>query len=90
MPLARLRSVLFTDDSKFCVDFNDGRKRVCRQKNERFRDCCVLEHDRFGGPSVLVLGGISYDGSTDLYVIANGALTCVRYRDEILHEFVRP
>ena len=90
IPLARLRSVLFTDESKFCVDFNDDRRRMWRQKNERFRDCCVLEHDRFGGPSVFVTGGISYDGSTDLYVIANGALTGVRYRDETLHEFVRP
>ena len=61
-----------------------------RQKNERFRDCCILEHDRFDGPSVLVWGGISYDGSTDLYVVANGALTGVRYWDEILQEFVRP
>ena len=88
--MARLRSVLFTDESKFCVDFSDDRIRVWRQKNERFRDCCILEHDRFGGPSVLVWGGISYDGSTDLYTIQNAALTGVRYRDEILHEFVWP
>ena len=38
---------------------------------------------------MLVWGGISFDGSTDLYVVANGALTGVHYRDEILHEFVR-
>ena len=82
IPLARLSSILFTDESKFCVDLNDGRRRVWRQKSERFRDCCVLEHDRFGGLSVLVWDGISYDGSTDLYVIANGALTGVRYRDK--------
>ena len=66
IPLARLRSVLLTDESKFCVDFNDGRRLVWRQKNERFRDCCIQEHDRFGGPSVRVWGGVSYDGSTDL------------------------
>lgn len=66
IPLPRLRSILFTDESKFCVDFNDGRRRVWRQKNERFRDCCIAEHDRFGGPSVLVWGGVSFDGSTDL------------------------
>lgn len=88
--LPRLRSVLFTDESKFCVDFNDGRKRVWRQKNERFRDCCVKEHDRFGGPSVLVWGGVSYDGRTDLYIIQNGALTGVRYVNEILNDYVRP
>ena len=89
-PLAKPRSVLFTDESKFCVDFNDGRRRVWRQKNKQFRDCCIQEHDRFGGPSVLVWGGVSYDESTDLYIIQNGAFTSVRYRDEILDAFVRP
>ena len=88
--LARLRFVLFTDVSKFCVDFNDGRRRVWRQKNKRFRDCCIQEHERFGGPSVLVWDGVLYDGSTDLYIIQNCALTGVRYRDEILDAFVRP
>ena len=39
---------------------------------------------------MLVWGVISYDGSTDLYIIQNGALTGVHYRDEILHELVRP
>jgi len=67
--LPRLRSVLFTDESKLCVDFNDGRKRVWKQNKKRFRDCCVKGHDRFGGPSVLVCYGISYDGRTDLYII---------------------
>ena len=90
IPLARLRSILFTDESKFCVDFNDGRRCVWRQKNERFWDCCIQEHDRFGDPSVLVLGGISYDGSTDLYIIQNGALTGERCRDEIMDAIVRP
>jgi hypothetical protein len=72
------------------LDFHDGRRRVWRQKNERFKDCCVVEHDRFGGGSIMVWGGISFDGSTDLYVIANGSLTGMRYRDEILDPIVRP
>jgi hypothetical protein len=36
-----------------------------------------------------VRGDISYDGSTDLYGIRNGSLTCIRYRDEILAPIVR-
>ena len=48
------------------------------------------EHDRWGGPSVMVWGGISFDGGTDLHVIQNGALTGVRYRDEILDVYVPP
>ena len=50
----------------------------------------MVEHDRFGGRSVFVWAGISYDGRTDLYVIRNGALIGVRYRDEILNPIVRP
>ena len=84
-----LHNILFTDESKFMLDFHDGRRRVWRRKNERFSDCCVTEHDRFGGGSVLVWAGISYDGRTELYVIRNGALTAVRYRDEIVQRFVR-
>jgi transposase len=38
---------------------------------------------------VMVWGGISYDDSTDLYVIRNGSLTGIRYRDEILAPIVR-
>ena len=86
----RLRNVLWTDESKFNLYFNDGRRRVWRQRNESRRDCCVVEHDRFGGGSVLVWAGISYDGRGDLDVIRNGALTGVRYRDEILDPIVRP
>ena len=56
---------------------------------ERYADCCVTEHDRFGGGSVMVWAGISIDGKSDLHVIA-GNLSGVRYRDEILHPIVRP
>lgn len=85
-----IQGVLWTDESRFCLDFNDGSRRVWRKKNERFKDCCVAEHDRFGGGSVMVWAGISYGGSTDLYVIRNRSLTGVRYRDEILVPIIRP
>ena len=56
---------------------------------ERYADCCVTEHDRFGDGSVMVWAGISIDGKTDLHVIP-GNLSGVRYRDEILHPIVIP
>ncbi|GFS62293.1 transposable element Tcb2 transposase [Trichonephila clavipes] len=37
---------------------------------------------------VLVYGGISIDGRTDLYIIRDGPLTARRYRDEILRPIV--
>ncbi|GFV29282.1 transposable element Tcb2 transposase [Trichonephila clavipes] len=39
---------------------------------------------------VLVYGGISTDGLTDLYIIRDGPLTARRYRDEILRPIVVP
>ena len=90
MQLRHLRPILFTDESKFCVDFHDGRRNVWREKNERYRDCCVVEHNRFGGGSVMAWAGISVDGATELFIIPNGTLTAARYRDEILHPIVRP
>ena len=45
--------------------------------------------DRFGGGSLMVWGGISHTGCTDLKVVA-GNLNAVRYRDEILQPVVLP
>ena len=38
----------------------------------------------------MVWAGISIEGRTDLHVIDGGALTGIKYRDEILHPTVRP
>ena len=73
--------ILFTDESRFCVDFTDRRARVWRMPNECFAPVCVAEHDRFGGGSVVVWAGISAQGKTDLHV---------RYVNEILDVYVRP
>ncbi|GFV63653.1 transposable element Tcb2 transposase [Trichonephila clavipes] len=50
----------------------------------------VHESVIFGGGGVLVYGGISIDGRTDLYIIRDGPLTARRYRDEILRPIVVP
>ncbi|KAK3519321.1 hypothetical protein QTP70_024525, partial [Hemibagrus guttatus] len=41
------------------------------------------------GQSVMVWGGISMEGRTDLYRLDNGTLTAIRYRHEILGPIVR-
>ena len=81
--------MLFTDESKFCIDFKDRRARVRRAHNERFAPVCVAEHDRYGKGSVMVWAGISMQGKTDLHIIENGTLTAVRYVNEILDVYVR-
>ncbi|GFS66342.1 transposable element Tcb1 transposase [Trichonephila clavipes] len=45
---------------------------------------------RFGDGGVLVCGGISIDGRTDLFIIRDGPLTAHRYREEILRPIVVP
>ncbi|GFS26433.1 transposable element Tcb1 transposase [Elysia marginata] len=40
------RSVVFSDQSRFCIDHNDGLVRVWRRSGERYQEDCVREHDR--------------------------------------------
>ena len=49
-------SVLFSDESRFNLFNADGRVRVYRRRNERYADNCVIEHERYGGGSVMVWG----------------------------------
>lgn len=86
---AQWNSVLFSDESRFNVDFADRRQRVYRRRNERWSRCCISEHDRFGGGSVCVWGGVTWNGRTDLIRI-DGNLTARRYIDEILRPVVTP
>ena len=57
--LQQWANVLFTYESRFCLDFNDGRIRVWRRSGERYADANVVEHDRYRGGSVMVWGGVS-------------------------------
>lgn len=81
--------VLWTDESRFTLDFNDGRIRVHRLPSERFAPCCVKEHDRYGGGSVMVWAGIWHNGKTPAIVV-KGTLTGQRYADEIVTPVVVP
>ena len=54
--------MLFTDESRLCLDFTDRRQLVWRMPKERFDDLNVAEHDRYGKSSVMVWAGISVNG----------------------------
>ena len=86
---AQWSNVIFTDESRFNLSTNDGRIRVWRRQGERYTDATVLEHDRYGGGSVMVWGGINHHHRTPLYRV-DGNLTGIRYRDEILRPLVIP
>ncbi len=50
-------------------------ERVWRNRGERYAACNIVQHDWFGGGSVMVWGGISIEGRTDLYRLNNGTLS---------------
>lgn len=83
------RTILWTDESRFALDFHDGRIRVRRLKNERYADCCILEHDRYGGGSLMVWAGIWWNNRTEIVVIP-GTMTGARYLNEIVRPHVLP
>ncbi|KAI4889992.1 hypothetical protein NFI96_013255 [Prochilodus magdalenae] len=82
--------VLFTDESRFYLSKCDRRDRLWRHPGECYTACNIIQHDWFGGGSVMVWGGISLEGHTDLYRLDNGTLTAIRHRDKILGPLVRP
>ncbi|GFV95614.1 transposable element Tcb2 transposase [Trichonephila clavipes] len=83
-------NVLFSDESHFSVHPDNRRIFIWRDRCSRNNPAFVHESVRFGGGGVLVYGGISIDGRTDLYIIRDGPLTARRYRDEILRPIVVP
>ena len=80
---------MFSDESRFCLRKLDGRIKVWRRAGERFADCCTDRVTSFNGGSVMVWGGISLRGKTNL-VIIKGNLNALRYRDEILDPVAIP
>ncbi len=84
------RSVLFTNETRFTLSTCERCERVWRSCGECYAACNIVQHDRSGGGSVMVWGGISMEGCTDLYSLDNGTLTDIRYRDEILGPIVSP
>ncbi|GFV28557.1 transposable element Tcb2 transposase [Trichonephila clavipes] len=83
-------NVLFSDESCFSVHPDNRRIFIWRDHGSRNNPAFVHESVRFGGGGVLVYGGISIDGRTDLYIIRDGSPTARRYRDEILRSIAVP
>ena len=63
--------VLFTDESRFFLNFTDRRQMMWRMPKERLDELNVAEHECYGKGSVMVWAGISVNGKTDVYVIEN-------------------
>ena len=83
------QTVMFTDESRFCIDSSDRRQRVYRRSGERFADPCVVETDRWGGQSIMVWAGFTSHHKTQLVFLDFGrgrgrGLTAQHYIDQVL------
>jgi hypothetical protein len=83
------QNILFSDESKFNLKCSDGRVRIYRRRRKRFTDGCAKETDRFRGGGVMIWGGISQVGKTNLKIVV-GNVNGIRYRYEILTPIVLP
>ncbi len=68
MNFKRLRSVWFSDESRFLLERRDGRIRVYRRRRERFDDASLPQVDRFYQSSVIMWGKITSRATSDLVV----------------------
>lgn len=81
--------ILFTDESRFGIYPDSRRIRVWRQPGAENRLRNVQEVHTFQGGTIMVWGGITLGGRTDL-VRLEGTLNSVAYMDLILRPVVIP
>ncbi|GFU93814.1 transposable element Tcb1 transposase [Trichonephila clavipes] len=91
MWLAEWNEVVFTDESRICLQHHDGRIRVWRHRGERMLNSCVMHGHTGPASGIMVWGGIGYHSRTLLVRIA-GTLNSQSYISEVLepHTVVLP
>jgi hypothetical protein len=80
--------VLFSDESRFCLESRDRRVRVIRRPNERYAQCNFLRMQPYRGRSVMVWSGVCPTARTDLHACFSQMDTV--YVTDILEQYVVP
>ncbi|GFU96970.1 transposable element Tcb1 transposase [Trichonephila clavipes] len=86
---AEWNEVVFTDESRNCLQHHDSRIRVWRHRGERMRNSCVMHRHTGPAPGITVWDGIGYPSRTPLVLIA-GTLNSQRFISEVLEPVVLP
>ncbi|GFW71927.1 transposable element Tcb1 transposase [Trichonephila clavipes] len=86
---AEWNEVVFTDESRICLQHHDGRIRVWRHHGERMLNNCVMHCPTGPAPGIMLWGRIRYHSRTLLVRIA-GTLNSQRYISEVLEPVVLP
>ncbi|MBJ3377333.1 hypothetical protein JGC18_24820 [Salmonella enterica subsp. enterica serovar Typhimurium] len=81
--------IIFSDESRFCLQHHDGRIRVWRHRGERLYDTCIRHSHSAPSPGVTVWGAIGFDTRTRLVRIAS-TLNSHRYISDVLEPVVLP
>ncbi|GFX25323.1 transposable element Tc3 transposase [Trichonephila clavipes] len=88
---AEWNEVVFTDESRICLQHHVGRFRVWRHRGERLLNSCVMHRHTGSSPGIDVWGGIglSLSHCTPLVRIVS-TLNSQRYISEVLEPVVLP
>ncbi|GFS74027.1 transposable element Tcb1 transposase [Trichonephila clavipes] len=84
---AEWNEVVFTDESRICLQHHDCRIRVWRYSGERMLNSCVMHRHTGPAPDIMVWGGFGYHSRTPLVRIAS-TLKSQRYISEVLEPVV--
>ncbi|GFV45960.1 transposable element Tcb1 transposase [Trichonephila clavipes] len=83
MWVAELNEVVFTDESRICLQHHDDRIRVWRHRGGTMLNSCVMHRHTGPASGIMVWGGIGYHSRTPLVRIA-GTLNSQRNISEVL------
>ncbi|GFT88057.1 transposable element Tcb1 transposase [Trichonephila clavipes] len=89
MRVAEWNEIVFSDESRICLEHHDGRIRVWRHRGERMLNSCVMHRHTGPAAGIMVWGGIGYHSHTPLVRFA-GTLNSQRYISEVLEPVVLP
>ncbi|GFX57955.1 transposable element Tcb1 transposase [Trichonephila clavipes] len=86
---AEWNEVVFTDESRICLQHHDGRIRVWRHRGDRMLNSCVMHRHNGPAPGIMVWDGIGYHSRSPLLRIT-GTLNSQRYISEVLDPVMLP
>ncbi|CAH1961371.1 unnamed protein product [Acanthoscelides obtectus] len=82
-------SIVFSDESRFCLGMHDGRARVRRRRGERRNPQFFVERHVHHTVGVMVWGAIAY-GSRSPLIFIRGNMNAQRYIHEVLEPHILP
>ncbi|GFX67593.1 transposable element Tcb2 transposase [Trichonephila clavipes] len=85
----QLSRVLFTDESRFSTRSDSQRVLIWREIGTRFYTSNIKERHHYGGPGVLVWGGIMLNGRTELHIFDRRSVIGDSYCEEVLLPHLR-